>query len=147
VNVDNDDVLHPGQPGYGPMGAVQPPLDHRGAIPPIPHEPAWWDDYQKLSRAPGEGQHDPLVCGLGYDTDCDACRRAAYRIALAHRAPGQPGTLAEQLALATTPRPTPEQARRAEISEIVEEVLRRVLVEELGEAIEYYLTRRKENAA
>jgi hypothetical protein len=52
--------------------------------------------------------------------------------------------LAEQLALAMTPRPrTAEQARRAEIEEIV----RRILVEELPAAVMYLLEEKGDHAA
>ena len=81
---------------------------------------------------------DSLVCGL-YADDCEVCRGPILRAAS-----GQPGTLAEQLSLALRPG---EQARQAELMELVEEVVRRVLVEELPDVIAYILERRATHAA
>jgi hypothetical protein len=96
--------------------------------------------------------HDPLVCGIDYESSCPGCRAAADADLLARwpqlACPGPqpwnqiPGTLEECLALARTPRPTPEQAAQASLEELIERIVRRVLVEELAPAVEYIITSR-----
>jgi hypothetical protein len=57
---------------------------------------------------------------------------------LATVAPGQPGTLREQLALATTPRPTPPQFKVEHIASIIEhnpDVFKPLLMELLARSI------------
>ncbi len=56
----------------------------------------------------------------------------------------QIGTFHESLARVHTPRATPEQAARASLVEVVESIVRRVLVEELPAAVEYVTSRRGE---
>jgi hypothetical protein len=51
----------------------------------------------------------------------------------------QIGTLREQLLLVHTPRPAPKQETRAELVELIEATVRRVLVEELPPAVAYLL--------
>jgi len=54
----------------------------------------------------------------------------------------QIGTLREMLALARTPRLGPQEAAQARLSECVERIVRRVMVEELPAAVEYIITSR-----
>ena len=54
----------------------------------------------------------------------------------------QIGTLRQMLALARTPRQTPEQEAETALAERVEKIVRRVLVEELPPAVEYLIKSR-----
>lgn len=49
-------------------------------------------------------------------------------------------TLAEQLAKVFMPRLTPEQARRGDLAALVDDTVRRILLEELPAAVNYLLT-------
>jgi hypothetical protein len=87
-------------------------------------------------------QGDPQVCGLY--PGCPVC----YSPSDADARPGpqphnQIGTLREQLALAHTPRPTPDQAAEACLAERVEKIVRRLLVGELPAAVEYIIAARR----
>jgi hypothetical protein len=99
----------------------------------------------QVQRQHGRCAGDPLVCGL-YGDDCEACRGPTPRAA-----PGQPCTLAEQLALVVTPRQAPGQVENhhqthcesrlqgADLVEMVEDIVRRLLVEELPAAVSYLI--------
>jgi hypothetical protein len=114
------------------------------------------DDGKRIEMSDGlsrkQRDHDPFVCGIDYESDCPECQAARDADLLARwphlSRPGPqpwnqiPGTLEECLALAKTPRPTPEQASQASLEELIEKIVRRVLVEELVPAVEYILSSR-----
>jgi hypothetical protein len=79
---------------------------------------------------------------IGIDSDPDLLARWPHLARPGPQPHNQIGTLREMLALSRTPRPTPEQEAQASFVERVENIVRRVLVEELPPAVEYIIDSR-----
>jgi hypothetical protein len=87
-------------------------------------------------------QGDLLACGLYLG--CPVCHPPSDADARPGPQPhNQVGTFRELLALAHTPRATPDQAAEACLAERVEKIVRRLLVDELPAAVEYIIAARR----